>query len=168
MSIPVWALGLAYWLHMLATITWIGGLATMSLLVLPAARHALDDKSYANLLGTIQRRLDPIGWLSLLILVGTGMFQMSANPNYQGFLAINNRWAVAILVKHLVFIGMTGVSVYLTWGVMPKLGRVALRQAHGQEVPEALQLQKQETRLLKFNLILGVIILALTALARAS
>lgn len=168
MSIPVWALGLAYWLHMLATITWIGGLATMALLVLPAARHALDDKDYAKLLGTIQRRLDPIGWLSLLILVGTGLFQMSANPNYQGFLEINNRWAVAILIKHLVFIGMTGVSVYLTWGIMPKLGRVALRQAHGQEVPEALQLQNQETRLLKLNLILGVIILALTAVARSS
>jgi uncharacterized membrane protein len=165
---PVWALGLAYWLHMLATITWIGGLATTILLVLPAARHALDDKAYASLLGAIQRKLDPLGWLSLLILVGTGMFQMSANVNYQGFLAINNRWAVAILVKHIIFIGMTGVSAYLTWGIMPKLGRVALRQAHGQAVPEALQLQKQETRLLRLNLILGVIILALTALARAS
>ena len=32
MSIPFWALSLTYWLHMLATVVWIGGLAALALL----------------------------------------------------------------------------------------------------------------------------------------
>ena len=85
MSAPAWALSLAYWLHMLATIVWIGGLASMSILVIPAARRALDTRQYAMLLGALQARLEPLGWFSIILLVGTGMLQMSASPNYQGF-----------------------------------------------------------------------------------
>src|SRR3989304_4125630 len=116
---PVWALSLAYWLHMLATILWIGGLSAVVLLVLPAARQGLEVGQYARLLDKIQRRLDPLGWLSLAVLLGTGLFQMSANPHYTGLLTISNRWAVAILIKHLVFLVMIAVSAYLTWGLFP-------------------------------------------------
>ena len=164
----VWALGLAYWLHMLATVAWIGGLVALSVLVLPAARQSLDDKAYAALIGRLRRRLDPLGWACLIALAATGMFQMSANPNYQGFLAIDNRWAVAILIKHLVFLAMIGVSAFLTWGIMPRLERAALLASRGQEPPEAQRWQQKEKMLLWFNLVLGVLVLALTALARAS
>jgi uncharacterized membrane protein len=162
------ALSLTYWLHMLATVVWIGGLAAMVLLVLPAARRSLDASAYAELLASTQRRLDPLAWISLLVLAGTGLFQMSASPNYQGFLTINNRWALAILVKHLVFFAMIGVSAFITWGLLPRLQRVALRQAYGLDAPEAEKLQRQETALLRLNLALGALILALTAVARVS
>lgn len=165
---PYWALSLIYWLHMLATVVWIGSLASLSLLVLPAARKLPQDERYAAFLSSLQRRLDPLGWICLLLLVGTGLFQMSASPNYSGFLSIQNRWAAAILVKHLVFFGMAGVSAYLTWGLLPALARAALRQAHGQEAPEAESLRRRQAALLRLNLALGVLVLALTALARAA
>jgi uncharacterized membrane protein len=165
---PVWALSLIYWLHMLATVIWIGGLATLSILVLPSARRVLDITDYAKLLMGIRRKLDPLGWLSLLVLLGTGMFQMSVNPNYGGFLAVNNQWAVAILVKHIVFLLMASISAYLTWGIIPKLSRLAFRQAEGQDTAEAEGLRHREALLMRINLILGAIVLALTALARAS
>lgn len=164
----IWALSLAYWLHMLATVAWIGGLVSLSLLVLPAARQSLDDQAYASLIGKLRRRLDPLGWACLIALVATGMFQMSANPNYQGFLAVDNRWAVAILIKHLVFLVMIGVSAFMTWGVMPRLQRAALLASRGQEPPDARRWQQQEKLLLWLNLVLGVLVLGLTALARAS
>jgi uncharacterized membrane protein len=153
---------------MLATVVWIGGLAALSLLVLPAANKSLDPQTYASLLQAIQRRLDPLGWLSLIVLVGTGMFQMSASPNYQGFLTFNNRWAIALLLKHVVFLVMVAVSAYLTWGILPRLQRAALRQAHGIDASEPTQWRQQEIKLLRFNLFLGAIVLALTALARAA
>jgi hypothetical protein len=103
------------------------------------------------------------------------MFQMSANPNYEGFLAFTNRWALAILIKHVVFLVMVGISVYLTWFLLPNLARLALRQAHirqtgVQSTPdeEIQDMQKRELFLLRLNLILGVIVLALTSIARAS
>jgi 4-hydroxybenzoate polyprenyltransferase len=95
------------------------------------------------------------------------MFQMSASPHYQGFLAIHHPWAIAILVKHALFFGMAGVSAYLTWGVLPALRRVALLGAKAS--PEQKQsLQRREQRLLHLNLILGILVLALTALARVT
>jgi uncharacterized membrane protein len=162
---PDWALTLIYWLHMLATVVWIGGLAALSFFVLPAARGSLDPGAYGRLLQGVQRRLEPLGWLCLAVLVGTGLFQMSANPNYQGFLVFNNRWAVAILLKHVVFALLAAASAYLSWGVLPRLRRLALRRA---AETEAAGLRVQESRLLQLNLVLSILILALTALARVS
>jgi uncharacterized membrane protein len=171
MTTPFWALSLAYWLHMLATVVWIGGLAAAALLVLPVARRSLDEQAYPKFLADFQRRLDPLAWISLVFLVGTGLFQMSANPNYLGFLTFDNRWSIAILLKHVVFLGMTGVSAYLTWGLLPRIQRLALRTASRSakiDPQEAERLQRQEISLLRLNLILALVVLALTALARAS
>jgi uncharacterized membrane protein len=165
---PYWALSLAFWLHMLATVAWIGGLVALVILVLPAAKRSLEPENYASFLEQLQRRLDPLGWLSLAILLATGLFQMSANPNYEGFLSISNRWAASMLTKHILFIGMIGVSAYLTWGILPALRRIAIRQAKGLDAQDAAQLQHRETLLLRINLVLGVLILGLTALARAA
>lgn len=165
---PYTGLSVVYWLHMLATVVWIGSLAALSLLILPVARRTLDREAFSAFLTGLQQRLDPLAWSSLVILLGTGMFQMSASPNYSGFLAIRGQWAIAILTKHVVFVGMTSLSAYVTWGLLPELRRVALRQARGQTVPEAEKLQQRELTLMRVNLILGVIILALTAIARAA
>lgn len=168
MTTPAWALSLIYWLHMLATVAWIGALSTLAILVLPAARQALEAEAYAALLQKVRRRLDSLGWLCLVLLAGTGLFQMSANPNYQGFLSVTNRWALAILLKHLLFLAMAVVSAYLTWGLLPNLQRLALRLAQGQEVPGSQRLWRQEATLIRLNLVLGVFVLALTAVARAA
>ena len=165
---PVWGLTIVYWLHMLATVIWIGGLAALVWLVLPAAGSLLEPETYAKFLGSIQRRLDPLGWLCLLVLVGTGLFQMSENDNYQGFLVFDNPWAAAILIKHLVFFVMIGVNAWTTWGVLPGLQRAALLQARGKISLEAPRLQKRSLLLLRINLVLSIIVLALTALARVS
>jgi len=165
---PYLALSLAYWLHMLATVTWIGGLAALGILILPVAHLSLEPGAYADFIYRVQRRLDPVGWASLLVLVGSGLFQMSASPHYTGFLSVESRWAGAILAKHLVFLAMSGVSAYLTWGLLPRLGRVVLRQSRGLEAPEANRLLHEEARLVRLNLVLGVLVLGLTALARAS
>jgi uncharacterized membrane protein len=175
MSLADLGLVLAYWLHMLATVVWIGGLAAISLIVLPAARRSLSSDKMAALMAAIQKRLSPLAWFSLAVLVGTGLFQMSASPNYDGFLAIENTWAAAILVKHLVFLVMILLAAYQTWGVMPALQRAMLRQARQPDqatsteaVVGVTRLQRREDLLTAFNLALGVIVLLLTAVARSA
>ena len=170
--IPDWALTTTYWLHMLATVIWIGGLVTLSIFVLPPASQTLKPADYAALLERIQKRLDPAAWFSLALLLATGMIQMSSSDSYQGFLAIENRWAVAMLVKHIVFLGMVLISAYMTWWLLPGLRRYALLQTKGRSskllASETEPLQKRSIYLLRLNLVLGIIILALTAVARTS
>jgi uncharacterized membrane protein len=165
---PYWALTMAYWLHMLATVAWIGGLVALNYLFIPAARGVLAAEDYSRMLDKIQRRLDPLAWLSLAVLVATGLFQMIASPNYEGFLEFSNRWSQAILVKHVVFLMMTGVSAYMTWVLLPGLRRIALLRAKAQGTAISGELEKRERALLRLNLVLGVVVLGLTALARAS
>ena len=103
---------------------------------------------------------------------------MSANPNYQGLLSIENLWAGAIFVKHLLFLIMIGVSIYITWGILPQLRRIALLRAknlaqqseekQAQFLKQEESILLQETNLLRINLILGILVLALTAIARAA
>jgi uncharacterized membrane protein len=163
-------LATAYWLHMLATVAWIGSLAALALVVIPAARKALDPLLYSALLLQIQTRLQPVGWFSLAVLGVTGMFQMSAHPSYEGFLAISNPWAVAILVKHLAISLLVLSSAAMTWGVLPALQRAALLRAAGKQVEEAgfMRIVRRENRLLVVNLLLSLLVLALTAWARAA
>jgi uncharacterized membrane protein len=168
MKVPTDWLTILYWLHLLATVAWVGGLVAMALFVLPAARRTLSGESLAAFLGQVSMRLQRIGWLSLIILVGTGMFQMSASPKYQGFLAITNSWAVAILIKHVVIGVMVLASAYLTWGLMPSIQRLALLQAHGKgDAAEMERLRRREDQLVRFNLYAAIAVLLLTALARS-
>ncbi|KAA3648236.1 MAG: hypothetical protein DWQ07_04365 [Chloroflexi bacterium] len=168
MPTPEWVLWIAFWLHMLATVVWIGGLAALAILILPLARQSLDENAYATFLGRVHRRLDPIGWISIGLLTATGLVQMSANPNYDGFLAIDNPWASAILIKHILFFLMIGISAYLTWGLTPNLRRAALLRARGKDALDEARLKKQEEQLLYANLALGIFVLVLTAIARVA
>ncbi len=104
------------------------------------------------------------------MMIVTGLFQMSAHPSYQGFLTIGNRWAAAILVKHLLVGVMVLLSGYLTWGLNPALQRLQLLQASGKEMGESeiKRLRQRETLLLRANLGLSIAVLAMTAWARVS
>lgn len=170
MSTPTWALTLAYWFHMLATVVWIGGLSTLALLILPTAQRRLDEEALSIQLEGIQSRLDILGWFSLAVLTGTGLVQMSGNPNYEGLLEFGNLWSAAILFKHIVFGGMIAVSAYITWGVIPRLRRTVLyrRKIQPGSLEEDLApILKTNRRLVYINLALAVIVLAFTAAARA-
>lgn len=159
-----------YWLHMLATVAWIGGQSALAILVLPAARKTLAAASgYPEFIRQISRRLQMIGWLSLMVLAATGLFQMSANSNYQGFLAITNSWATAIFIKHLVIGVLVISSAYVTWGLTPALERATLLIAHGKgSQAELAALQRREESLVQVNLFISVLVLLLTAWARSS
>ena len=166
--IPPIGLSIAFWFHMLATVLWIGSLASLALVVLPAAQRSLDSRSYNIFLEGLQRRLDPLGWFCLAVLAGTGMFQLSVNQNYHSLLAVDSPWAAAILLKHSVYFLMIVVSAYLTWGLLPEIRRAALRLSQGKDVPEMERIQRRSVRLLRLNLLLAVVVLALTAFARVS
>ncbi len=168
MTTPVWALTLAFWAHMAATVVWIGALAAMGLLILPMAHRFLSAGDYVQLIEQIQRRLDPVAWFCLATLIATGLIQMSANPNYEGLLTIQNPWAFAILAKHAVFAGMVGISAVMTWKTLPELRHLALRRARGLELKGADAHHGRELLLLRLNLLLSVVVLALTAVARTA
>jgi uncharacterized membrane protein len=166
-TVPAWALALTFWLHMLAVVTWIGSLTSISVLVLPAANRTLAPVDQLALIETIQKKLEPITWFSLSLLVVTGLFQMSVNPHYNGFLSTSSQWSLAILTKHVLVAILIVVSAIHTWEVLPAIRRTLMRRKEaGRE--ELGKLQRREALLLRISLVLAVLILAATAFARAA
>ena len=160
---PRLVLTLAYWLHMAATVVWIGGLTFQTIILAPTLDGSPD------LLERLRRRFDPLAWLSLAVLVGTGLIQMSASPNYTGLLSIRNGWSAAILAKHLVIGLMLVLASIQTWWIQPRLARLVLIAARAPQEPAKVHvLRRRQFRLLRLQTILSVFVLALTAAARSA
>jgi PIN domain nuclease of toxin-antitoxin system len=101
-------------------------------------------------------------------LILTGLFQMSLNPHYDGFLSTSTQWSLAILTKHILGIIMVVVSAIQTWEVIPAIRRGILLSKKSNNAQELDALRRREITLLRINFGLSVLILAATAFARAS
>jgi uncharacterized membrane protein len=167
--LPPFALALSYFVHLIATVIWIGGLATLLLLVWPAARKVLGDNSQSHaFLRTLRKRFVPWTNFALVVLLITGFIQMSADEHYEGMLQFGNEWSTAMLLKHLAFVGMIAFGLLLQYGTAPALERAQLLADHGKGDPaEADRLTRRETALTWVTLVLGVAVLGFTAWATA-
>jgi len=162
-----WILAILYWLHMLATVTWIGSLAAINLLVLPASNRTLKLVDQLSFIAAVQKRLEPLAWFCMGLLLVTGLFQLSTSPHYDGFLNTSSQWSLAILIKHSLAIVMVVVSAIQTWEVLPAIHRTLMKKEKASE-SELEKLQKKELLILRLNLLISALILAATAYARVS
>jgi uncharacterized membrane protein len=162
---PIWVLTATYWFHMAATVIWIGGVFFQSTF-LQAIVDRLSPEDQAGIMEQVRRRFNPIAWLCLAILVVTGLTQMTANANYTGFLSIANPWAKAILAKHLVFAGMVLVAAIQTWWLGPQISTLLLRLSR--EPSDAAEVYARHRRLVRINMLLSLLVLAFTAIARTA
>jgi uncharacterized membrane protein len=165
--VPSWAIAFTFWLHMAAVVTWIGSLVSISLLILPSAAHTLSPVDQLAFISTIQKRLEPIAWFSISLLIVTGLFQMSVNVHYNGFLSTSNQWSLAILAKHLLVLVLIVVSAIHTWEVLPAIRRLLMKKEMASQ-DELMRLQRRERNLLRISLVLALLILLATAFARAA
>lgn len=173
-----WALLIAYWLHMIFTVLWVGVLAALKIFLHPFIRGSSSENNHALLRLKLLQRSNPAVLFSLAVLAATGLLQMSAHPSYQGFLDINSRWSLAILVKHILFLIMAVISAYLAWGLTPDLERLLLigtrmptptsDEDGGSSAQKLMRLANRIDFCQSLNLVLGICVLALTAVARVS
>lgn len=161
-----WILVFSYWVHLLATVVWLGGLALMALVAWPALRRGtLADNQWLAL----QQKFLPWANGSLLLLLITGLVQMTNDANYNGFLAVDSLWAWAILVKHLAFLGMAGIGGYVQAILYPAMKRLDLLAGKRPSLARAEQakLTRRENHLLRLNLGCAAAVLFFTAVATA-
>jgi len=161
-----WTLVFSYWIHLLATVVWFGSLVVMGLAALPALQKG---SVAANSWLGLQKQLTPWANISLVLLLITGFVQMTNDVNYNGFLAIDSTWAWAMLVKHIAFGLLAGLTVYLQFGLYPAAERIALLAEKRPNLAQSEKdnLTKREKQVLWLNLICAAAILFCTAVATA-
>jgi uncharacterized membrane protein len=162
----LWILAISYWIHLLATVVWLGGLALMALVGWPALRQGtLADNQWFLL----QKRFMPWANGSLVLLLITGFVQMTNDANYSGFLAVDSLWAWAILLKHVAFVGMALLTAYVQFSLYPAMSRLSLMADSRPQLAaaEREKLSQKEGRFLRLNLACAALILLFTAVATA-
>ena len=161
-----WVLAISYWVHLVATVIWFGGLMIVSVAAFPALRQG---ELAENQWVTLQRRILP--WVngSLLFLLITGFIQMTNDVNYGGFLVIDGIWAWAMLLKHVAYVAIVGLMIYLQARVYPAMKSTAVfaKQRPKLAAEELETLSRQERQLLRINFVCAMLLLLCTAVATA-
>ena len=147
---------LVTFLHDLFTATWIGGLITLGVIVLPSARQVLGKgPQMKKLLEAIQKRLSVLVYVSIAGLILTGMLQANRNPAFVGLFHFGNAYSVALSLKHVTVVAMVGIALYRS-----------LVRGRRREPLTAAQ-EKLSVGLLLLNAMLGVAVLLLTGFSVA-
>jgi uncharacterized membrane protein len=144
---------LSVWLHALATIVFIGHFLLLSLIYVPVLA-----KNNATLLSEISKRSRRWVYLSILIFVITGTYLTFADPNYLGFAKFGNLWAILMLIKHVLILGMIAMGFWFN-GIL----RVGPMMSSNSGAAQATSRFRLYVNLMAIS---GVLILLLTALAQ--
>lgn len=154
----------SYLLHLVATVIWLGGMALQVLVIFPVQRG---NPEWQPMLDAITRRFRPLANFCLVVLLVTGVVQTSEDDHYGGILNFETDWSQAILGKHIAFLLMVGIVVFMQVGLYPALERAGLLAAKGKAIDDLSRLRYRERRLTQANFILSLVVLFFTAVATA-
>ena len=159
------ALAISLFFHILATVVWIGGILLITFLVIPQVNNVLEGEAALHqILLRIRGRFAQVSNLALVVLIVTGLLQMTADPNYDGLLRLDNQWSRVLLLKHLLIVTMAILGLALQLSVAPALERVSLLLQHGKDGDsEWDRLRRKERRLTVMIALLAILILAASA-----
>jgi uncharacterized membrane protein len=101
-------ISLSYWLHALATVIFIGHFVLLATIYLPVLARAKNGTA----LSAISKRSRPWMYTALIVFMVTGIYLTFVDANYLGIGNFGNFWAVMMLVKHLIIVGMIGMGFW--------------------------------------------------------
>ncbi len=163
-------LSLSHFLHLLATVVWIGGIWMILLVILPGARTSLQSAPMTGkLMKEITGRFTPMANISIIVLIITGVIIGYYGKNVTNPFDFYNSWTPIMLVKHLLVALMVVIHFYRGLLLGPKIGKLSARLNESTEAStlsaQVAKMQKFSLNLVKINLALGLMVLFLTGLA---
>lgn len=101
--------------HVIAAVTWVGGLIFMSLMLVPALRSMGNPALTARLIQAVGNRFKVIGWTCLGLLTVTGFTNLSLRGYSHGDLVSAAFWQTqygeTLAWKLTLFAGIVGLSL---------------------------------------------------------
>ena len=146
-------------IHLLGTVTWIGGMITINLVLMPALA-AIDPPQRGKMLGAALKRYMPLalGAIVLLLVSGIGV-TLFGNLNF------SHSIKMVMGIKHLFVAVMVVVGLTVPFVLSPRMQKLA--PAPGTPPSAAfLSTQKMVGLLSMINMILGIVVLAFSALLK--
>ena len=150
------------WLHVLATVTWIGGMFTNFVILRPAMGKALSAADAGKLTGLLMKRFRIVVYVSIVVLGVTGIPLKIINENYISIINFENNWEIISFIKHLCYGIMVLLAVYTFEILSPKMMKVAAKGPS----PELTQLQNKQAAFGGLAFLTAMVVLVLSSLMR--
>lgn len=91
---------LVRWVHLMAAITWIGGMLFVALVLVPVTRRLADPALRARLFQETGRRFRTVGWIALGLLLASGLGNLWLRPYLLGVPRF--QWKLGLVALALV------------------------------------------------------------------
>lgn len=144
-------LAVSNWLHLIATVIWIGGITFILFIAIPAGKQLLGAEA-GKLTGEISRRFAPLANLSIFMVIVTGIVLTGFNKQLWESWRFENSRTLFLIVKHALVLGMVVVHFYRGLVLTPKIART-------ESITEKVSLQKISLSFVKINFCLGLLAL---------
>jgi uncharacterized membrane protein len=152
------------WLHLAAAVVWIGGLAFISIVLVPTLRDAKLRSQAVILLRTAGRKFQRVAYLSFVVLIVTGALNvyLKAGGSFAAAAALlPTTYGRLLITKVLVVAAIIAISLYHDFAVGPAAAR-ALEVDAGSA--EARRLRRQAAWLGRANVLLSLVVMTLALL----
>ncbi len=145
---------LIYWLHTIASVYWIGGIAFILLILIPKAKQILGQEA-GKLIGAISKTFKLHVNISIFILVLTGIALSMINKPAPVQIEQGDNWKILLIAKHILVAIMIFIHIYRNTILSKRINKK-------NEISKKSSLQKLSLNLVKVVLILGLIVLLLS------
>jgi len=139
--------------HLVASAAWIGGIIYTVVILMPSL-ISIDPPQRGPLQGALNKRFSILSWSCVAVLAATGLLKIS----FEQVFDFSSLFTTALNIKLLLVVIMILIGFYLTKVVGPKMGSLAPKPG---EAPsnEFIEIQKLAPKLVKINLVLGILVL---------
>ena len=151
------------WLHLLATVVWIGGMA-FNIWVLRPSLSTVEPRQRVKIASAVLKRFIYLAWLSIVTLFITGVF---LGPTTSG-VSLTTDYGILLITKHTIVIAMVIIVAVISFVIFPRF-KTLLSDMNVKVVqkempsPELSKLLGRIVLLVKLNLTLGIVVLLFTA-----
>ena len=149
-------LATASWLHLIATVIWIGGIGFILFIAMPSARQVMGTDA-GKLMCDVSKRFTPVANYSIALLVLTGAAMAVLNNRFSSSAILENNWIIILAVKHVLVFTMIVIHFYRGRILAPKIMKM-------ESEPGKVALQNLSLNLVKANFGLGLMVLLLSAI----
>lgn len=148
------------WIHLMATVAWIGGMFTNFIVYIPSIGKTLEQPQAGKLMAAVMKRFRVLVYISMAVFLFTGIMMASMHLNSGAIQSSRTEMIAILLFKVPLYIVMVILAIIAFEIVAPRVARLAMEGAS----PGLQRAQRSQKVLAMSGFILGVLILAVSAL----
>lgn len=150
-------IALLEYLHILATVAWIGAMTLLLLVIIPSAKKTLlpNETTFKDLMKAIGKKMTLLVNISILIFFITG-FALGILKETK-----TTEWSTVLIIKLIIIFLMVGIHICRLKVITPYLERKTKEDPLSRTF---MKLKKFQMNLVWVNLMLGIIVLLLSVI----